>query len=170
MSIRDIVKYPDPFLQQKTTPVDTFDDALHALIDDMADTMYKAPGVGLAAPQIGIGKSIIVYDPTADAAARQFKALLNPEIVHMEGNTLSENEGCLSVPDFTANVRRAETIRVTAVDISGNPLEFQATGYEAIILQHEIDHLNGILFIDRISKLKREMYKRKRKKQLRQNA
>ena len=151
-------------------PVDAFDEDLQVLIDDMIETMYDEPGVGLAAIQIGSDRSVIVYDVTQTEGERKAEALINPEIVFREGTQLSENEGCLSVPDFRADVKRNAHVRVEGLDRRGRPVEIDAEGFLAIVLQHEIDHLHGILFIDRISSLKREMYKRKRKKQLRQTA
>lgn len=168
MAIRHIVTYPDPFLRQPTRTVEAVDADVKALIQDMADTMYAEPGVGLAAIQIGVDKSVIVYDVTQEEGERQFEALINPEIVSQEGSVISENEGCLSVPDFRADVKRFERVSVKGLDREGRPVAFDADGFLSIVLQHEIDHLKGILFIDRISSLKREMYKRKVKKQLRQ--
>ncbi len=170
MAIREILTYPNKFLRQPTKPVTVISDAVQTLIDDMIETMYDEPGVGLAAIQVGADQSIIVYDATPAEGERQALALINPEIVASEGHQLSENEGCLSVPELRADVKRAARVRVKGLDRTGQPLDFEADGFLAIVLQHEIDHLNGILFIDRISALKREMYKRKRKKQLRQSA
>ena len=168
MAIREILTYPNNFLRQPTRPVTVITDDVHTLIDDMIETMYDEPGVGLAAIQVGSDQSIIVYDASPSEEERQAQVLINPEIVSSEGHQLSENEGCLSVPDFRADVKRAARVRVEGLDRKGQPVAFEADGFLAILLQHEIDHLNGILFIDRISALKREMYKRKRKKQLRQ--
>lgn len=170
MTVRTILTYPDKFLRQPTKPVDTFDEDLQVLIDDMIETMYDEPGVGLAAIQIGSDRSVIVYDVTQTEGERKAEALINPEIVFREGSLLSENEGCLSVPDFRADVKRNAHVRVEGLDRHGRPVEIDAEEFLAIVLQHEIDHLHGILFIDHISSLKREMYKRKRKKQLRQTA
>ena len=170
MSVRPILTYPDKFLRQPTKPITSFGEDLQELIEDMIETMYDEPGVGLAAIQVGSDRSVIVYDVTQTEGERRAEALINPEIVFREGSQLSENEGCLSVPDFRADVKRDALVRVKGLDRHGNPLEIEAEGFLAIVLQHEIDHLNGILFIDRISSLKREMYKRKRKKQLRQTA
>ena len=167
--ILEILTYPDSFLQQSAKPVETIDETIQEIIRNMAETMYEAPGVGLAAVQAGIDKSIIVYDPAADPVKRDFHALINPRIVSSNGETLSENEGCLSVPDFRADVRRAETVVVEGLDREGKPLRIDADGLLSVILQHEIDHLAGILFIDRISVLKRELYKKKRKKALKRN-
>jgi len=164
--ILEILTYPDNFLRQPTWDVETIDDEVHEIIKNMAETMYQAPGVGLAAIQAGIDKSIIVYDPEADADKWDYKALINPKIINSEGETISENEGCLSVPDFRSDVKRAETVVVEGLDRTGKAVRINANGLLSVILQHEIDHLNGILFIDRISTLKRELYKKKRKKAL----
>jgi peptide deformylase len=170
MAIREILTYPNKFLRQPTKPVTEINDTVLQLIDDMMETMYDEPGVGLAAIQVGADQSIIVYDTTPTEGERQAQVLINPEITASEGRVLSENEGCLSVPDFRADVNRAARIRVTGLDRTGEAVDFEAEGFLAIVLQHEIDHLNGILFIDRISALKREMYKRRRRKQLRQQS
>lgn len=168
MAIRDILTYPDPFLRESTHPVEVVDDEIRQLIADMIETMYAEPGVGLAANQVGSDRRLLVYDVSPQDETANPKVLVNPEIMEKEGSQLSENEGCLSVPDFRADVKRYAQIRVQALDLEGNPLDFRAEGFESIVLQHEIDHLQGILFIDRISALKRELYKRRRKKQLRQ--
>ncbi len=169
MAILKIITYPDPFLKKKTKPVEDINNDVQKLIEDMADTMYEAPGVGLAAIQVGEDRSIIVFDPEADKENRPYQVLINPEIVSKEGEFLSENEGCLSVPEFRSDVKRAEFTVVTGLDRNGNPVRMEAHGLLSVILQHEIDHLNGILFIERISSLKRGIYKRKVKKQLREN-
>lgn len=166
MSKLEILTYPDPLLKQPAKPVEDIDDKLQQLIDDMAETMYEAPGVGLAATQAGIDRCVIVFDPEADAESRDFYVLINPQIIEAEGKTVSENEGCLSVPEFRCDVQRYERVVVEGTDRHGKNLKFEATGLLSVILQHEIDHLNGILFIDRISALKRQMYKRKRQKEL----
>lgn len=170
MAVRPIVTYPDKFLRRAADEVTAFDDDLQVLIDDMIETMYDEPGVGLAAVQVGDKRRVLVYDVTQIEGERQAKALINPKIVFREGSILSEQEGCLSVPDFRADVQRDAHVKVEGLDRQGQPVEIDAEGFPAIVLQHEIDHLDGILFIDRISSLKREMYKRRRKKQLRQTA
>jgi len=167
MSILDIVTYPDDFLRHPTTDVDSIDGKLQKLIDDMAQTMYLAPGIGLAAIQVGIDKSLLIFDVAPPDEERNLHVLINPEIVEKEGNILSENEGCLSVPDYRANVKRAERVLVDAYDREGKQIRLEAEGFLAIVLQHEIDHLRGTLFIDHISALKRELYNRRLKKQLR---
>lgn len=168
MAVLDILTYPDKILKQQTTPVANIDGALQAVIDDMATTMYHAPGVGLAAPQVGIGRSFIVYDVATREEGQRLQVLINPRIVASEGEIISENEGCLSIPDYRADVKRAELVLVEGVDRDGNPLRFEANGLLSIVIQHELDHLNGTLFIDRISALKRQLYKRRVNKEIKQ--
>lgn len=168
MTVLDILTYPDSFLKKRTAPVENIDGEMQTVFDSMAATMYVAPGVGLAAPQVGIGQSFIVYDITSRENGHDLHVLVNPKIITSEGEILSENEGCLSVPDFRADVRRAERILVEGADRDGNPLHFEADGLLAIVIQHELDHLNGTLFIDHISTLKRQMYKRRVKKEMKQ--
>ena len=170
MKLLDIVTYPDKFLKNSAQPVENIDGWLQSLIDDMGHTMYQAPGVGLAAIQVGIDKSLLVYDIAPKEKGRRLDVLINPRIVSQEGEALSEDEGCLSVPDFRANVKRAARILVEAVDREGRPLRLEAEGMLAIVLQHEIDHLNGTLFIDRISSLKRQMYQRRVAKKIKQES
>ena len=132
-------------------------------------TMYDAPGIGLAAIQVGWDKSLLIYDVAPRDEARSLHVLINPKIITKEGEILSENEGCLSVPDFRADVKRASYLTVEGHDREGNPVKIDAEGLLAIVLQHEIDHLNGTLFIEHISSLKRQMYKRRMKKRSQQN-
>ncbi len=166
MTILDIVTYPDKFLKQPTKPVKNIDGALQELIDNMGETMYQAPGVGLAAIQVGIDQSMLIYDISPRDENRSMNALVNPRIIENEGEVLSENEGCLSVPDYRSDVKRFTSILVEAYDRNEKLLRFEAHDFLAIVLQHEIDHLNGTLFIDRISPLKRQLYARRIKKQL----
>ncbi|MDH5297786.1 MAG: peptide deformylase [Desulfobulbaceae bacterium] len=166
MAIREILKYPHPVLRQKAEPVTLFDDALKGLVADMAETMYAAPGVGLAANQIGVLQQVVVIDITGSKdEPKQLITLINPRIVKGEGADVDE-EGCLSVVDLTANVQRFTRIWVEAQSVDGDPVEFVAEEYFARVVQHELDHLHGHLFIDWISSLKRALYKKKRKKQL----
>jgi peptide deformylase len=170
MAILEILTYPDPFLRQVAQPVAVVDDALRRIAADMAETMYAAPGTGLAATQVGIDRRIIVYDLTPGdekSERRDLRVLINPRVVAASGSTVSENEGCLSVPDFRADVPRSAEVRVEGLDLQGQPVVIEDHGFHAIVLQHEIDHLEGVLFIDRISALKREIYKRRIKKSLR---
>ena len=167
MALLEIKTYPDIFLSQPTKPVENIDGKLQDLIEDMAAAMYDAPGVGLAAIQVGHDKSLLVYDIAPRDEKRSLQVLINPRIISSEGTMISENEGCLSVPDYRTDVKRADQILVEGVDREGKPLRIEAEGLLALVLQHEIDHLNGILFIDRISSLKRTMYKRRIKKELR---
>jgi len=158
----EIIKYPDPLLNQLCAPVQNFDKELHLLLDDMALTMYEANGIGLAAPQVAVLKRITVIDVSEDAP--ELREFINPQIIASEGSTASE-EGCLSIPDYRDIVKRNTEIRVKAQDRFGKFFELEATGLLAICLQHEIDHLDGVLFVDRLSRLKREMFKRWLKKQ-----
>jgi peptide deformylase len=162
----EILTYPNQFLQQPTKPVENIDGMIQKFIDDMAATMYSAPGVGLAAIQVGCDKSILVYDLSSPEEGRLLQVLINPRIISSRGEVLSENEGCLSVPDYRADVKRATEIVVEGLDREGNVITIEAEGFPAIVLQHEIDHLNGTLFIDHLSALKRELYKRRVLKQL----
>lgn len=166
MALLDILTYPDDFLTRTTKSVDNIDEKIQKLIDNMAETMYAAPGIGLAAPQIGSDKSIVIYDASSDREKQDYQVLINPTIVSLEGEVVSENEGCLSVPEFRADVQRAAFALVEGFDREGKPVKIEAEGFLATILQHEIDHLKGILFIDRISSLKRQLYKRRVKKRL----
>jgi len=166
MAILEIRTYPDKFLKQPTKPLENIDGQTQQMIENMAETMYQAPGVGLAAIQAGFDKSVIVYDVAPRDEKRKLHVLINPRILEKEGSVVSENEGCLSVPDFRSDVRRYATILVEGLDRDGNPVRIEADGFLSVVLQHEIDHLNGILFIDRISALKRQLYTRKIKKQM----
>jgi len=168
VKVLDIVTYPDKFLKNPTQAVDNIDGDLQAFIDNMGTTMYQAPGIGLAAIQVGVDKSVLVYDIAPKEEGRMLNVLINPKIISQEGEIISEDEGCLSVPDFRANVKRAARILVEAVDRDGNPRRIEAEGLLAVVLQHEIDHLNGTLFIDHISALKRQMYTRRITKMLKQ--
>lgn len=171
MAILDILKFPEKSLLQPSTEVDEIDDEIIQLTKDMGETMFDAPGVGLAAPQIGVNQRIIVYDsnagnPEADESQKDYTALINPKIVESSGSIVSEGEACLSVSDYSADVKRYEKVTVEALNLDGKKLRFDAEGILAVIMQHEIDHLDGILFIDRISLLKRSMYKKKLAKKL----
>ncbi len=168
MNKLEILTYPNKFLLQPTRPVENIDEMIQKLVAEMADTMYDAPGVGLAAIQVGSDKQVLVYDDKPEENDHRFGVIINPRVVETEGQIISENEGCLSVPDFRSDVKRAARVLVEGVDREGKPLRVEAEGFLAIVLQHEIDHLNGTLFIDRISALKRELYKRRVTKMLRE--
>jgi len=169
MPLLEILEYPDEILSKPVLPVTVINGDLQQRIDNMAQTMYHAPGVGLAASQVGINQCVLVYDVSPRDDKRALHVLINPRIVCQEGEFLSENEGCLSVPEYRSDVVRFSQIQVEGVDRYGKPLSFAADGYLAVVLQHEIDHLQGILFIDRISALKRTLYKKRIKKRLKQS-
>lgn len=162
-----ILTYPEKILLNPTEPLVNIDGRVQQMIDSMAEAMYTAPGVGLAANQVGWGKSLLIYDLGAREGERELRVLINPKILESEGQVVSENEGCLSIPDYRADVKRAERILIEGVDREGNPVRLEAEDFHAIVLQHEMDHLNGKLFIDRISSLKRELYKRRVRKAMR---
>ncbi len=170
MPMITILTYPDKFLRQPAKPIEDIDGTTQKMIEDMSYTMYGSKGVGLAAIQVGFDKSLIIYDVSQSEGERSLQVLINPRIIESHGRIISEEEGCLSVPDLRADVKRAESVLVEGLDREGKPLRIDAEGHLAIILQHEIDHLNGILFIDHISALKRELYKRRIKKKLRENS
>ena len=167
MALLDVCTYPDPILRAKTSPVRIFDRKLTQLIQDMAETMYNAPGIGLAANQVGRSQQVLVLDLQRPDYELGLIVLINPEIVVAEGEITYE-EGCLSVPEFFATVKRFDQITVRGVDEHQNPLEIQASGLLAIALQHEIDHLNGKLFIDRIGSISKDIFIRKWKKKQRE--
>lgn len=166
MAILEILKYPEPILSKVAAPVKNFGGKTAALVNDMLETMYAAPGVGLAAPQIGVSQRIVVLDIDHENPGKQVYKLINPVITRAEGEVVWE-EGCLSVVDYTAEVRRAAQVEVAAFDEKETAVKIEADGLLAVALQHEIDHLDGKLFIDRISRLKRDLYTRRRKKMLR---
>jgi len=166
MAILEILKYPAPLLGKAAVPVKNITGKTKQLIDDLLETMYAAPGVGLAAPQVGASRRVIVLDVDHENPHKLVYKLINPVITLAEGEVIWE-EGCLSVVDFTAEVKRAAQVRVTAFDENEKEITIDAEGLLAVALQHEIDHLDGKLFIDRISRLKRDLYTRRRKKMLR---
>jgi peptide deformylase len=164
MAIREIKQYPDDVLKKKAEPVESVDEELQRLIDDMVETMYAAPGIGLAAPQVGVSKRLIVVDvKAAYGEEASLYVLINPEIVESEGEVKSE-EGCLSLPGFTVSIDRFEKVTVKGLDREGNEISIPAEGMLAMALQHEIDHIEGTLILDRTSLLKREFYKKQLKK------
>jgi peptide deformylase len=168
MALRDVLKFPDKRLQEISNPIEKITDEIRELASDMLEVMYDEPGIGLAAPQVGEAIRLIVVDTewTADDAQRHPLVLVNPEIVESSGKIVWK-EGCLSVPDFEADVERASNVVLRASNLEGEDLEIAASELQAVCFQHEIDHLDGVLFIDRISRLKRNLYTQRRKKQLR---
>ena len=164
MALLPVLRYPDPRLHRKATPVEVVDDGIRRLAADMAETMYAAPGIGLAATQVDVHKQLIVIDVSEDKSA--LLTLVNPKIVWHDGETECE-EGCLSVPGIYEKVRRAGQVRVQALDLQGKPFEVTADGLLAICLQHEIDHLQGKVFVEYLSQLKQTRIKTKLAKQAR---
>jgi len=161
--IRRILTYPDPILKQQAADVPDIDGALVSTIDDMVETMYAAPGVGLAAPQIGLSQRVIVLDVDHEDKGKHLLKIINPVIAETDGEIVWE-EGCLSVLDYTAEVRRAARVLVRGWTPEGKEIAIEADDLLAVALQHEIDHLDGKLFLDRLSRLKRDLYKRRLKK------
>jgi peptide deformylase len=161
--IRRILKYPDPLLKKTAREVPAIDGALVATIDDMVETMYAAPGVGLAAPQIGVSNRVIVLDVDHENPGKHLVKLINPVVAEADGEIVWE-EGCLSVRDYVAEVRRAARVLVRGWTPEQKEIAIEGTGLLGVALQHEIDHLDGKLFIDRISRLKRDLYRRRLKK------
>lgn len=169
MALLDIHTYPDPLLRRKAEPVHTVDRDIRKFIDDMVETMYDAPGIGLAANQVGRLLRLLVIDLQKPDSEYKLIVLANPCIVATEGETTYE-EGCLSVPEFFSKVKRHEKITVRGMDQHSNKVEVQADGLLSIALQHEMDHLDGKLFIDRLSFVARDLFKRKWKKKLKDSA
>jgi peptide deformylase len=163
--IMKIFKFPEPVLREQAETVENIDEEVQSLIDAMGETMYAAPGIGLAANQVGEPIQLIVYDLTPKDKGRNLCVLINPEIVEAEGEIIYD-EACLSVIDFSAEVKRHAMVKVRGFDRHGKPVDVEAEGLMAICLQHEIDHLNGKLFIDHVSSLKRALYKRRLQKML----
>lgn len=166
MAIREIRTYPDPVLRNKTGRVEKIDSSLDRLIEDMVATMHAAPGVGLAANQVGVPLQLAVIDLSSRENEEQRHPLLviiNPEILAMEGS-VTEEEGCLSIPDYSEKVKRAAKVKVRAQDRTGKSFELEAEGLLAKALQHEIDHLNGLLFVDHLSPLKKNIFRRRYRK------
>ncbi|MCP4872820.1 MAG: peptide deformylase [Proteobacteria bacterium] len=179
MAILPIYEVPHPILKQVAKPVAVVDDRVRTLLDDMAATMYAAPGIGLAAPQVGVSERILVTAvPVREAISEEqeedeeagskayLTELINPEILEQEG-AITFDEGCLSVPDLVVPIDRWERIVVRALDRHGEPFQFEARGFYAVVFQHEIDHIDGKTLVDRLSALKRAMYLKKQKKRLR---
>jgi peptide deformylase len=169
MALHPILQYPAPVLKTRAIPVTNIGGDVVRLIEDMAETMYAAPGVGLAAPQVGVGWRVVVLDVHTDdeQPGTRLLKLINPEIAEREGEVVWE-EGCLSVPDLTAPVKRARRVLVRAWTPEERQIELEAEELLAVVLQHEIDHLDGKLFLDRLSRLKRDLYRARRRKLERQ--
>ncbi|MEA3292398.1 MAG: peptide deformylase [Pseudomonadota bacterium] len=165
MALLNILVYPDPRLRQKAKPVERFDDELRRLVEEMAETMYAAPGIGLAAVQVNVPQRVLVLDLSEEK--NDLKVFVNPEIEDRDGTEEIE-EGCLSVPGVYASVPRADWIKLKAQDIDGKPLELEAEGLLAVCIQHEIDHLDGKMFVDYLSRLKQDRIRKKLQKEARQ--
>lgn len=161
--IRTILTYPNSELKKKSVPVTIITDSVRQLVQDMAETMYAAPGIGLAAPQIGVHQRVIIIDISGKNEPPDLIVAINPVIIHAEGEEYEE-EGCLSVPDYAANVKRHARVIIKGLDLDGVERTWKAEDLLAIAFQHEIDHLDGILFVDHLSTLKRELFQRKARK------
>ncbi len=164
MAKLEILTYPDKRLRQVAEPVTEFNDRLRTLSEDMAETMYDAPGIGLAAIQVDVTQRLVVMDISEEK--NQLRVLVNPEIVKQEGSVITQ-EGCLSVPEIYADVERAEKITMRAQDINGKPFEIEADELLAVCIQHEIDHLNGTVFVDHLSRIRRDRIRKKLLKETR---
>src|SRR5262245_23070557 len=167
MALRPVLQFPDPLLKRKSVPVGEITDEIRTLAQDMIEVMYDEPGIGLAAPQVGEAIRLVVMDTgwNEEGGEKRPVVMVNPEIVERDGQ-ITWTEGCLSVPEFQADVERSARVRVRYRDLDGNQHEENASELRAVCFQHEIDHLDGVLFIDRISRLKRSLYVQKRKKAL----
>jgi peptide deformylase len=161
--LRKILTWPDPELKKKSAPVVVINDKIRELVKDMVETMYDAPGVGLAAPQVGVHQRVIIIDVSGKEEPPELIVAVNPVIVHAEGESYEE-EGCLSVIKYAANVRRHASVVVKTLNLEGEEMTYRAEGLLAVAFQHEIDHLDGILFVDHLSPLKREIFKRKQRR------
>jgi len=161
MAIHEIIKLPDKRLRQKSEAVKKVDAGIRKLVDDMFETMYKAPGIGLAAIQIGVPKRVVTMDLSKKEDDHKPQVFINPELVWTSDNTATREEGCLSIPDYYEEVERPAKVKVKYQDLDGKTHEIEADGLTATCLQHEIDHTNGVLFIDHLSKLKRDRITKK---------
>ena len=166
MALLPILHYPDPRLHTVAKPVGEVDDRIRRLIDDMAETMYAAPGIGLAATQVDVHLQVVVIDVSERRDGLQ--TFVNPRLVHTEGNLVEHEEGCLSVPGVYDNVTRPERVRVAALDRNGMPFEIDATGLLAVCIQHEMDHLRGKVFVEYLSQLKQSRIRNRLKKRMRE--
>ncbi len=167
MALREILVVPDPVLKQISTPVEVVDDDLRALMDDMLETMYAAPGIGLAAIQVGVAKQVIVMDLAAPDTEPQPRYFVNPEILWASEDTAPYEEGCLSIPEIYDEVERPARVKLKYLNYQGEEVIEDAEGLYAVCIQHEMDHLKGVLFIDYLSRLKRDRAVAKVKKQVR---
>jgi peptide deformylase len=156
MALREIIKLPDKRLRLKSEPVKRIDAGIRKLVDDLFETMYDAPGIGLAAIQIGVAKRVVTMDLSKKEDDHKPLVFINPEVTWKSADTSKYEEGCLSIPDYYEEVERPAQVKVKYLDLDGNEQEIEAAGLFATCLQHEIDHTNGVLFIDHISKLKRD--------------
>ncbi|HEY7585638.1 MAG TPA: peptide deformylase [Candidatus Deferrimicrobiaceae bacterium] len=167
MAVLPILKFPDPLLQQKSASVESITPDMSSLIDDLLDTMRASPGgVGISAPQVGILKRIVTVDVSASKRGSQASnngllVLINPEILAKGGRQIVR-EGCMSIPDYTANIERAQWVLVDALDRDGKQVILESVGFEAVAIQHEVDHLDGILFLDRVTSIKTDLFRRKK--------
>lgn len=163
MAVLEIRKYPDEILKNKASEIKDIDSNVQKLIDDMIETMYKSNGIGLAAPQVGVLKRLIIVNISPPEEKKSLIVMINPQIVSTEGEVLSE-EGCLSLPGFITRLKRREKVFVKGIDRKGKEIQMETNGLLSRVIQHEIDHLEGILLIDRISPLKRELFRKKYQK------
>ncbi|MEZ5853928.1 MAG: peptide deformylase [Hyphomicrobiaceae bacterium] len=170
MSKLEIITIPDPILRKLSEPVERVDDALRRLADDMLETMYEAPGIGLAAPQVGVSRRLVVIDVSEKDGEKNPLVLINPEIVTLGEERNIYEEGCLSIPDVKVEIERPATLTLRYLDRDGKPGELSADGLLATAIQHEVDHLNGRLIIDFLSRLKRDIIVRRFRKQARSEA
>jgi len=166
VAVLEILKYPHPLLKKRCEKVDRIDGEVKKLIRDMTETMYQANGIGLAACQVGVSRRVIVVDVSPIDPEKEFFAMVNPEVISEEGE-IEHEEGCLSVPDCLEKLKRKEKVLIRGFSPAGKEIEISAEGILAIAIQHEIDHINGVLILDRISRLKREIYRNKLKKERR---
>ena len=170
MAVLPIITIPDPVLRKESAPIERVDAALLRLAQDMLASMYDAPGIGLAAPQVGILRRLIVMDPSRDEEPKQPLIMVNPVILERGSEMRTHDEGCLSIPEITAEIERPALTRVSFIDMEGKAQEKTLQGIWSTLVQHEIDHLNGVLFIDYLSRLKRDMIVKKFTKQKRADA
>ena len=165
MAILEVLIYPNPLLKSVCNPVEEFDKMLNSLVADLSETLESFPGcVGIAAPQVGSLVRLVIIDASRNKKCPENlgkQVLINPAVIAQEGEELAR-EGCLSLPDFTANVRRAQSVRITALDENGKQRQLAASGFEARVILHELDHLDGLLFLDRVASLKTDVFRRKR--------